>query len=33
MIMTVVVWHNPKCATSRKVVDLIRKRGIEPVLQ
>jgi arsenate reductase len=30
--MSVVVWHNPKCATSRKVVEMIRRRGIEPVL-
>ena len=24
------IWHNPKCATSRKALDLIRKAGIEP---
>jgi arsenate reductase len=28
--MTVVVWHNPNCATSRKVVAIIRASGIEP---
>jgi arsenate reductase (glutaredoxin) len=28
--MTVVVWHNQRCATSRKVLDIIRKRGIAP---
>jgi arsenate reductase (glutaredoxin) len=28
--MTVVIWHNPQCATSRKVLDMIRARGIEP---
>jgi arsenate reductase len=28
--MKVTIWHNPKCATSRKVLDLIRKKGIEP---
>jgi arsenate reductase len=28
--MTVTIWHNPKCATSRKVLDAIRKTGIEP---
>src|SRR3972149_1677243 len=28
--MTVTIWHNPKCATSRKVLDMIRARGIEP---
>jgi len=28
--MTVTIWHNPKCATSRKTLALIRARGIEP---
>ena len=28
--VSVVIWHNPKCATSRKVLDLIRAKGIEP---
>jgi arsenate reductase len=28
--MSVVIWHNPKCATSRKVLELIRAEGIEP---
>ena len=27
--MTVTIWHNPKCATSRKVLALIRAKGIE----
>lgn len=26
----VVIWHNPKCGTSRKVLDAIRAAGIEP---
>ena len=26
----VVIWHNPKCATSCKVLALIRAKGIEP---
>jgi arsenate reductase len=26
----VTVWHNPKCATSRKVLALIRAKGVEP---
>lgn len=30
--MKVVVWHNPKCGTSRKTVELIRAAGHEPVL-
>jgi arsenate reductase (glutaredoxin) len=28
--MNVTIWHNPKCSTSRKVLGLIRARGIEP---
>lgn len=28
--MTVIIWHNAKCATSRKVLDAIRKKGIKP---
>ena len=27
--MKVTIWHNRKCATSRKVLDLIRARGHE----
>jgi arsenate reductase len=30
--MTVTIWHNPRCATSRKVLNLIRDRGHEPVI-
>ena len=28
--MVVTIWHNPKCATSRKVLASIRAKGIEP---
>ncbi len=28
--MPVEIWHNPKCSTSRKVLEMIRARGIEP---
>jgi arsenate reductase len=28
--VTVTIWHNPKCATSRKVLGIIRAHGIEP---
>jgi arsenate reductase len=28
--MSVVIWHNRKCATSRKVLDMIRAKGIAP---
>lgn len=27
---SVVIWHNPKCSTSRKVLETIRAQGIEP---
>ena len=30
--MAVVIWHNPKCATSRKVLDMIRAAGVAPVI-
>ncbi|HEY9302690.1 MAG TPA: arsenate reductase (glutaredoxin), partial [Mycobacterium sp.] len=25
-----VIYHNPKCSTSRKTLDLLRDNGIEP---
>jgi arsenate reductase len=28
--MEVTIWHNPKCGTSRKVLEMIRAKGIEP---
>jgi arsenate reductase (glutaredoxin) len=28
--MSVVIWHNPKCATSRKVLEMIRAKGNAP---
>lgn len=28
--MPVTIWHNPKCCTSRRVLEIIRTRGIEP---
>ncbi len=28
--MTVTIWHNPKCSTSRKVLETIRAHGVEP---
>lgn len=28
--MKVTIWHNPKCATSRKVLELIRRKGHTP---
>ena len=28
--MTVTIWHNPNCSTSRKVLGIIRASGVEP---
>lgn len=28
--MDVTIWHNPQCSTSRRVLETIRARGIEP---
>jgi arsenate reductase (glutaredoxin) len=28
--MNVIIWHNPRCAKSRKTLELLRSRGIEP---
>jgi arsenate reductase len=28
--MTPVIWHNPQCSTSRRVLEMIRARGLEP---
>jgi arsenate reductase len=30
--MSVTLWHNPKCSTSRKALDLIRSTGQEPTV-
>ncbi len=30
--MTVTIWHNPACGTSRNVLAMIRSAGIEPVV-
>lgn len=27
-----VIYHNPKCSTSRKTLDLLRENGIEPTV-
>lgn len=31
--MTLTLWHNPRCSTSRKTLDLLKTRGIEPALR
>jgi arsenate reductase len=28
--MAIVFYHNPRCVTSRKALDLLRKKGVEP---
>ena len=28
--MTVTIYHNPACGTSRNVLAMIRERGVEP---
>ena len=28
----VTIWHNPKCGTSRKVLEMIRAAGVEPTI-
>ena len=30
--MSVTLFHNPKCSTSRKALDLLRERGIAPTI-
>lgn len=30
--MTISIWHNPKCGTSRNVLALIRATGVEPLV-
>ncbi|WP_319412912.1 arsenate reductase (glutaredoxin) [uncultured Cohaesibacter sp.] len=30
--MTITIYHNPACGTSRNVLEMIRKAGIEPTI-
>ena len=30
--MSVTIYHNPKCTKSRQTLELLRSRGIEPVI-
>ncbi len=30
--MSTVIWHNPQCSTSRKVLEMIRTKGVEPTV-
>ncbi|HMN21432.1 MAG TPA: arsenate reductase (glutaredoxin) [Ottowia sp.] len=29
---TVTIYHNPRCSTSRKALELLRERGLEPIV-
>ena len=31
-LMTVTIYHNPHCSNSRKTLELIRERGLKPVV-
>ena len=30
--MTITIYHNPKCGTSRNTLEMIRRSGVEPVV-
>lgn len=30
--MTITIWHNPKCGTSRNVLEMVRAAGVEPTV-
>ena len=30
--MRATIYHNPKCGTSRKVLEILRERGVEPTV-
>jgi arsenate reductase len=32
-VTEVVIWHNPHCSTSRKTLELLRDRGIAPIVR
>jgi arsenate reductase len=32
LLMSVTIWHNPKCGTSRNTLAMIRATGVEPVV-
>jgi Arsenate reductase and related proteins, glutaredoxin family len=31
-MVAVTLYHNPRCSTSRKALDLLRENGVEPVV-
>lgn len=31
--MTVTIWHNPRCSKSRETLELLKKKGVTPVVR
>ena len=31
--MTITIWHNPRCSMSRQTLELLHKKGVEPVIR
>jgi len=31
--MTVTIWHNPRCSKSRQTLELLREKGVTPVIR
>lgn len=31
--MSLTLWHNPRCSTSRKTLELLREKGVEPAIR
>jgi arsenate reductase len=31
--MTVTIWHNPRCSKSRQTLELLNKKGVEPIIR
>lgn len=31
--MAITIWHNPRCGKSRQTLELLRKKGVEPVIR
>ncbi len=30
MVMTLTIWHNPRCSKSRRTLELLKENGIDP---
>ncbi|MCH8684080.1 ArsC/Spx/MgsR family protein [Pedomonas mirosovicensis] len=31
--MSITLWHNPRCSTSRKALEMLQDKGVEPTLR